>query len=98
MNFAAGGPILGPASSASPLDPLVRVEHWGRLGWSLRATCQCGAERQIAPYFVTKFFGGQHHFDVDHDPQRIAKRLLCGTCKKKGQAVVKLVVENANGS
>jgi hypothetical protein len=70
-----------------------RIGDWWRYGISLRALClDCGAERQIPPARILTFFGGdEHRFNLDRDGPRLANALVCGSCKAKGRATVRLV-------
>lgn len=72
---------------------LIRMGDWWSKGIHLRALCSCGAERQVPSAAVLKLFGQEHSWREGFDNERIAKLLVCGTCKQKGRASVRVVWE-----
>jgi hypothetical protein len=70
-----------------------RMGDWWSKGYTIRALCQCGAERQVPSASILKLFGQEHHWKEGFDNERMAKALVCGTCKRKGLATVRVVIE-----
>jgi hypothetical protein len=91
-NRAATAPILGPRPQEwGPAPISITVGDWWQYGTHLRATCSCGADREIPASSVIKLLGAGHHFNEAVDLPRITRALVCGSCGKKGSAIVRLV-------
>lgn len=58
----------------------------------MRALCSCGAERVVPTYTLIQKLGPGKML-TGKDLPDLAKRMLCGSCKKRGNVSLKIVRE-----